>query len=101
MGGQGTWGHRGHGETQGTQGHMADVHLGGQVLRCPAEGLHGGPILDALLAQPKVSDLDVPVLVQHEVLQLSGRQPLVSACPPMPQAPGPAPSRHGPTLRSR
>ena len=90
----------------GTRG-AAGAHLGGQVLGRPAEGLHGGAILDALLAQPEVGDLDVPVLVQHEVLQLqaaasaSARLPVPPpspalppphpASPPRPRSPAPPP----------
>ena len=44
--------------------------LRSQVLRCSTEGLHGGSVGDAFFAQAKVGDLDVPVFVQHEVLQL-------------------------------
>ena len=51
-------------------------HLGRQVLRGPTEGFHGGPVTDALLAQAEVGDLDVAVLVQHEVFQLQDK----SAC---------------------
>ena len=48
-------------------------HLGRQVLRGPTEGFHGGPVTDALLAQAEVGDLDVAVLVQHEVFQLQDK----------------------------
>lgn len=52
-------------------------HLRGQVLGCSAECLHSGTVLDTLLAQPEVRYLDVPIFVQHEVLQLCGKPPLV------------------------
>lgn len=45
-------------------------YFGRQVLGGPTEGLHGGPIADALFAEPKVGDLNVPVLIQHQILQL-------------------------------
>ena len=44
--------------------------LWGQVLWCSTEGLHGGRVRDALLAETEVCDLDVTVLIQHQVLQL-------------------------------
>ena len=44
--------------------------LGRQVLRRPAECLGGFTPLDVLLAEAKVCDLDVAVLVQQEVLEL-------------------------------
>lgn len=53
---------------------MLSGYLWGQVLWGATEGLHGGPIADALLAEAEVGDLDVPIFVQHEVLQLEGRQ---------------------------
>jgi hypothetical protein len=37
-------------------------HLTAESLRCP-------PKADVLLAQPKISDLDVPVLIKQQVLQ--------------------------------
>lgn len=45
-------------------------YFGRQVLGGPTEGLHGGPIADALFAEPKVGDLNVPILIQHQILQL-------------------------------
>lgn len=73
-------------------------HLGRQVLRRPTESLHGGPVADALLAQAEVGDLDVAVLVQHEVFQLqevsvSGTQHLSQGFlpPPKPHTPLPFP----------
>lgn len=45
-------------------------YLWGQVLWCPTEGLHGGPVCDPLLTQSKVGDLYVSVFVQHEIFQL-------------------------------
>lgn len=57
-------------DTQLPEAARVPTHLGRQVLRCPTEGLHGGPVTDALLAQAKVRDLDVAVLIQHEVFQL-------------------------------
>ena len=46
------------------------THLGGDVVRGPAEG--GGPSVlhHVLLAHPKVSDLDVSLGVQQYVVQL-------------------------------
>lgn len=71
-------------------------HLRGQVLGCSTECLHSGTILDTLLAQPEVRYLDVPVFVQHEVLQLCGKPQLVC---PHPQALPPLVPEH--TFRSR
>ena len=45
-------------------------YLWSDVVRGPAECLGHGPITDVLLAHPEVRDLDVPVLVQHDVVQL-------------------------------
>lgn len=45
-------------------------HLRGQVFRRAAEGLRGATVRDLFLAQAKVGDLDVAVLVQQQVLQL-------------------------------
>jgi hypothetical protein len=45
-------------------------HLRRQVLWGPTEGFHSGPVTDAFFAQAEVSDLDVPIFVQHEILQL-------------------------------
>ena len=44
--------------------------LRGKVLGCAAERRCGGPECNLLLAQPKVSDLDVALLVQQQVLEL-------------------------------
>jgi hypothetical protein len=46
-------------------------HLRGQILRGPAEGLGGVAPLDVLLAEPKISNLDMAVLIQQQVLQLN------------------------------
>ena len=40
------------------------------VVRRPAERLGGRPIPDALLAHAEVRDLDVALLVEHDVVQL-------------------------------
>lgn len=50
----------------------APPDLRSQVLGGPTEGFHGGPVRHPLLAEPEIRDLDVPVLVQHQVLQLGG-----------------------------
>ena len=40
------------------------------VVRGPAEGLGEDPVPDPLLAHPEVCDLDVSLLVEHDVVQL-------------------------------
>lgn len=45
-------------------------YLGSKVLWRSTEGFHGSSVCDALLAQAKVRDLHVSVLIQHQVLQL-------------------------------
>lgn len=40
------------------------------VVRGPAEGLGEDSVPDPLLAHPEVCDLDVALLVQHDVVQL-------------------------------
>ena len=40
------------------------------VVRSPAEGLGHGSIADVLLAHSKIRNLDMAVLVQHDVVQL-------------------------------
>lgn len=47
-------------------------YLGCEVFWGAAEGLHGGGVRDALLAQAKVCDLHMSVFVQHQILQLEG-----------------------------
>ncbi len=49
-------------------------HLGRQVLGRAAERLRRPAVRDVLLAQAKVGDLDVAVLVQQQVLQLQEKQ---------------------------
>ena len=44
--------------------------LWSDVVRGPTERLGHGPVTDVLLAHPEVRDLDVTVLVQHDVVQL-------------------------------
>ena len=44
--------------------------LWSDVVRGPTECLGHGPVTDVLLAHPEVRDLDVTVLVQHDVVQL-------------------------------
>ena len=45
-------------------------NLWGDVVWCPAKCLGGVPIHYALLAQPKVCNFDVALLVKHDVVQL-------------------------------
>ena len=40
------------------------------VVRGPAKGLGEDPVPDPLLAHPEVCDLDVSLLVEHDVVQL-------------------------------
>ena len=40
------------------------------VVRSPAEGLGGRAVPDSLLAHPEVGNLDVSLLVQHDIVQL-------------------------------
>jgi hypothetical protein len=46
-------------------------YLWGQILRGATEGLGGVAPLDVLLAEPKISNLDMAVLIQQQVLQLN------------------------------
>ena len=45
-------------------------YLWGNVVRCAAERGGGHPVLDALLAHAEVGNLDVPLCVEHNVVQL-------------------------------
>lgn len=47
------------------------THLRGEVFWCATECLCGGTITDLLLTQSKVSQLDVTLTVQQQVLQLT------------------------------
>lgn len=49
-------------------------YLRREVFGRSTECLHGSSVCDALLAEAEISDLDVTVFVQHQVLQLEGRQ---------------------------
>lgn len=45
-------------------------YLRREIFRSSTEGLHGGVWSNALLTKTKISDFDVAVFVQHQILQL-------------------------------
>lgn len=46
------------------------AHLRGDVVRGPTEGLGGNSVFHVLLTHAKVSDFDVTLCVQHDIIQL-------------------------------
>ena len=57
-------------EGEREEGRESHTHLGGDVVRSATEGPSLVAVTDALLAETKVSDLDVPLRVQHHIVQL-------------------------------
>ena len=50
------------------------LYLRCEVLWRATEGLHGSSVCDALFAEAKISDLDMAIFIQHQVLQLMDKK---------------------------
>lgn len=55
-----------------------NCYLRCKVLWSATEGLHGSSICDALLAEAKISNLDMAIFIQHQVFQLEGEKKVQS-----------------------